>query len=124
MSNSDLTTQDATRPTDLATLANEINDLHDRATEAARTAVEHDRECGELLIQAKDQIGHGGFLPWLEADCRVKPRQAQKYMKLAREWPAIEAKCASNAHLPIDEVLRLMDSGERQMQQEPAEVAE
>ena len=67
MSSSDLTTQDAPRPTDLATLANEINDLHDRATEAARTAIAHARECGELLIQAKAQVGHGGFLEWLEA---------------------------------------------------------
>ena len=123
MSSSDLTTQDAPRPTDLAKLASEINDLHDRATEAARTAIDHARECGELLIQAKDQIGHGGFLPWLEADCRVKPRQAQKYMKLAREGAAIDAKCASNAHLTIDRVLRLLDSGEKLTQQEPAEVA-
>ncbi len=53
MSGSDLTPQNAPRPTDLATLANEINDHHDRATEAAWTAVEHARECGELLNQAK-----------------------------------------------------------------------
>jgi len=123
MSKFDLATQDAPRPTDLATLANEINDLHVRATEAARTAIDHARECGELLIQAKAQIGHGGFLPWLEANCRVKLRQAQKYMTLAREWPAIEAKCASNAHLTLDRVLRLLDSGEKLTQQEPAEVA-
>ena len=114
MSSSDLTTQDAPRPTDLATLANEINDLHERATEAARTAVEHARECGEILNQAKDQIGHGGFLDWLEANCRVKPRQALKFMKLAREWPTIEGKCASNAHLPIEKALRLLGSGEKQ----------
>jgi len=50
MSSSDLTAQDAPGLTDLATLANEINDLHDRATEAARTAIDHARECGELLI--------------------------------------------------------------------------
>lgn len=48
-------------------------------------AIDHARECGELLVQAKDQIGHGGFLVWLTDNCRVKPRQAQKYMRLARE---------------------------------------
>ena len=121
MSGSDLTSRDTPRPTDLATLANEINDLHDRATEAARTTVEHARECGERLIQAKAQVVHGGFLPWLEANCRVKPRQAQKFMKLARDWPAIEAKCASNAHLTIDEVLRPLDGGRKLTQRQIAE---
>ncbi len=123
MSNSDLTPRDAPRPTDLATLAIEINEFHERATEAARTAAELARECGELLNQAKAQIGHGGFLPWLETNCRVKPRQAQKFMKLAREWSAIEAKCAPSAYLTISGALRLLDSGEKLTQQEPAEVA-
>ena len=50
----------------------------------------------------------------------MKPRQAQKFMKLAREWPAIDAKCASNAHLTIDGVLRLLDSGEKLTQREAA----
>ena len=77
VSTTNSTTQDALRPRDLATLANEINDHHDRATEAARTAIEHVRECGELLIQAKAQLGHGGFLGWLKANCRVKPRQSR-----------------------------------------------
>ena len=123
MSSSDLTTQDASRPRNLATLANEINDLHDRAIEAATTAIEHARACGELLNQVKARLGHGNFLPWLEENCRVKPRQAQKFMKLAREGAAIEAKCASNAHLTIDSVLRLLDSGERLTQQEATKTA-
>ena len=79
------------------------------------------RECGERLNQAKAQVVHGGFTEWLQAHCRVKPRQAQKYMKLAREWPAIEAKCASNAHLTIDEVLRPLDRGRKLTQRQIAE---
>ena len=108
MSNFDLTAQDAPRQRELATLGSEINDLHDRVVEAARTAVEHARECGELLNQAKAQIAHGGFQEWLQANCRVKPRQAQNYMRLAREWPAIEAKCAPSAHLTIAGALQLI----------------
>ncbi len=105
-----------TKQIDLTTLAGEINREHDQAITAARTALEHARACGELLIQAKTQVGHGGFLEWLEANCRVKPRQSQKYMKLAREWPTIEAKCEFDAHLTIDGALALTNYSSRQQE--------
>jgi hypothetical protein len=46
-------------------------------------------ECGRLLIEAKAQVGHGGWLPWLEANCTLRPRTAQAYMRLARELPKL-----------------------------------
>jgi len=39
----------------------------------------------------------------------VKHRQAQKYMRLAHKWPAIEAKCAPSAHLTIAGALKLIE---------------
>ena len=48
-------------------LAQRIEAEHQAAIGAARTAIEHAVECGKLLLEAKAQIGHGGWLPWVEA---------------------------------------------------------
>ena len=94
----------------LADLATEIDQAHGRAVAAAATAIEHARRCGELLMQAKARIGHGGFLAWLESNCIVKERQARNYMRLAEHWAAIEAKTKSapGADLTIKGALRLI----------------
>src|SRR4030095_11131502 len=76
----------------LATLAEQINTEHDAARRAAVTALEPARRCGEWLIQAKAQIGHGGFLAWLADNCGVGARQASNYMRVAGHWDRIRPK--------------------------------
>ena len=73
MPTQNLSTTDAGRPTDLATLAEQINEHHlqaeeksETAKQAAVAALEHARICGKLLSQAKAKIGHGGLLAWLD----------------------------------------------------------
>src|SRR5262249_4041264 len=57
---------------------------------------------GALLLEAKELVGHGEWLPWLRANCRVSVRQAQTYMKLARNRQKLEAlKNESAAHLTV-----------------------
>jgi len=97
----------------LPELAGQINEHHARATEAARTALEHARECGAILIQAKAQVGHGGFLAWLAANCRVGERQARRYMRVAENWPAIEAKSDAMSDLTVTGALRLLADGDQ-----------
>jgi hypothetical protein len=77
----------------LVALAAEIEAEHAATQEAAQSALEHAVRCGELLIQAKAQVGHGDWLPWLEANCSFRPRTARAYMQLARAMPTLpEAK--------------------------------
>src|SRR4051812_7904040 len=52
----------------LADIAARINEAHDRASASARSIVEAVMEAGRLLIQAKAEVGHGGWLPWLKAN--------------------------------------------------------
>lgn len=72
----------------LRSLAREIQDEHLMCEQAAESAVEHAIKCGELLIEAKTQVKHGEWLPWLEANAPEHygadswARQAQKYMRL------------------------------------------
>lgn len=100
----------------LATLAAEINAEHEAAESHARKAVEdvqasieRARNAGDKLLLAKAHVAHGQWLPWLTANCpKVSIRRAQEYMRVAREWPALQAKYAESAHLTIDGALALL----------------
>ena len=100
----------------LATLAAEINAEHEAAESHARKAIEdvrayieHARAAGDKLSLAKAHVAHGQWLPWLAANCpKVSIRRSQEYMRVAREWPALQAKYADSAHLTIDGALALL----------------
>jgi hypothetical protein len=87
----------------LPALAAGINDRHDQAHRSTQQAIDAARECGELLLEAKAQVEHGSWLPWLEANTRVGARQAQKYMRLARA-----DKCELGSHLGINAALEAL----------------
>ena len=95
------------RWTPLRHLAAAINREHAAAIEAARTAVEHAVRCGQLLIKAKSDLGHGEWLPWLKGNCSaISERTAQAYMRLAREIPRLDpAKAQRVADLPLRQAL-------------------
>jgi hypothetical protein len=100
----------------LADIAARINKAHDRASASARSTIEAAMEAGSLLIQAKDQVGHGGWLPWLKANTSVNKRTAQGYMKLARELD----KSAVSAHLTVDGALKMLSTPEDDPKQRSA----
>ncbi len=41
---------------------------------------------GQRLIEAKEMLPHGAWLPWLEERVEFTDRTARKFMRLAREW--------------------------------------
>lgn len=41
---------------------------------------------GRCLIEAKEMLPHGEWLPWLTEQVEFSPRTAQNFMRLAREW--------------------------------------
>ncbi len=54
--------------------------------EAKRAGGEAILTIGRCLIEAKDMLPHGEWLPWLNEQVELSERTAQKFMKLAREW--------------------------------------
>jgi hypothetical protein len=70
----------------LTTLAGKINAAHAACEGAFTESLQHARRAGELLTQAKGQVEHGAWLPWLEAHCDFAPRTAQLYMRIYRQW--------------------------------------
>jgi Protein of unknown function (DUF3102) len=112
---------------DLKHLAAQINEKHQACEQALRASVQHALDAGRLLIEAKKRVGHGNWLPWLKANVSVSARTAQAYLKLAKDWPAVEAKAQRVADLSFRDALSLLgkaDAGEEtEGEPVPAEVA-
>jgi hypothetical protein len=93
----------------LAKLATKINSEHRLVRSAAGHMLKHALAAGDLLIEAKEQLPHGEWLPWFESNCPdISPRTAQVYMQLARNRFAIEANAQSAAHLSLAGALKLL----------------
>jgi hypothetical protein len=81
-----MTTLPATPPErDLSTLADEIRREAELAEQRLRDALAHAIRTGELLIEAKGQLRHGEWLPWLRVNFPNSERTASNYMRLARK---------------------------------------
>jgi hypothetical protein len=85
-------------------LATLIQQRHEAVAASLKEAVSNAIAAGELLLEAKKQVGHGEWLPWLAENCDISERTAQAYMRLARaplemrnavaDWPLREALAA------------------------------
>ena len=63
----------------IETITNEILELKKQAGKAVLGI-------GQRLIEAKETLPHGEWLPWLSEQVDFSERTAQYYMRLAREW--------------------------------------
>jgi hypothetical protein len=70
--------------TSLEHLAAQIHEKHQQIRISLRTGIERACETGVLLVQAKNMLEHGKWLPWLSDNCNLAERTAQLYMKLAQ----------------------------------------
>ena len=93
-------------PESLDDLAEQINQAHDRVLGNARLTLEAAAEAGRLLLRAKELCGHGEWLPWLERNCKVGSRQAQRYLALAKAHQAGKSDFATD--LSIEAALRAL----------------
>jgi len=55
--------------------------LHDKINSGLKTTVKWAIQLGEKLTQAKEKVGHGDFLNWIDNNCNFKRNKAHKYMK-------------------------------------------
>jgi hypothetical protein len=85
----------------LVDIAARIKVEHQAVAASLKRSIDHAIAAGELLLEAKDQIPHGQWLPWLEQHCGVTPRAAQMYMRVATYRAAIELKYEDISHLTI-----------------------
>jgi hypothetical protein len=79
----------------LPDLAARIRTEHEATAAALQSAVMHAMTAGDLLIEAKAQLKHGQWLPWLAKNCVISERTAQLYIKLAKHRATIEKEMKS-----------------------------
>lgn len=91
------------------TLAVEINILNKSLEASLGQALHYAVQIGQKLNEAKDSLPHGEFGAWLDENCTVKERQAQNYMRLARENPNF-LNTQSSAYLGIDAAMALLSA--------------
>ena len=86
-------------------------------------------EIGRRLVEAKDLLKHGEWLPWLERETAFSDRQAQRYMKVFNEYGAAqlglfgpETNATTLSDLPISKALALLSVPESEREAFAAEV--
>jgi hypothetical protein len=110
---------------DLEALAIKITEEHALAQGAMRASVAHAVRTGELLIEAKRRVGHGGFQIFVQRYCKLAPRTAQAYMRLARELPKLPtAKAQRVADLSLRDAISAVATDIRNIAALPPPAAE
>lgn len=74
-------------------------------------------EIGKRLAEAKSQLSHGEWLPWLEEKVEFSERSAQQYMRLWKEY----GKSATVADLGVRKALVLLALPESEREEFAAE---
>jgi hypothetical protein len=67
----------------LADLAARIRAEHEACDAALKRGLQHAVAAGKMLIEAKEQLKHGQWLPWLRDQCGIPERSARRYMEIA-----------------------------------------
>jgi hypothetical protein len=93
----------------LTDLAARIQVEHLAVSAALKESVRHAIAAGELLIEAKTQVPHGQWLPWLDKHCSISERTAQLYMRCAKNRGTIEDQIRNGiADLSLNEAAALL----------------
>jgi hypothetical protein len=88
--------------TGLDELAARVKTAHSAIRKAANDIVAQAITAGLALIEARDKLEHGDWLPYLKKNCGLKQRTAYDYMLIA----ANRNKFALGANLGLKEILR------------------
>jgi hypothetical protein len=93
----------------LPDLAARIRVEHEAVSESLKESVRHAIAAGELLIEAKAQLSHGRWLPWLKDHCTISERSAQLYMRVAKSRTEVEEQMRNGvADLSLNEAAALL----------------
>jgi hypothetical protein len=71
--------------------------------------------CGALLSECKKLVGHGGWLKWLKANCKISAHTAQVYMRVSRSKELSNTERARYLEEPksIRQAIALLSDGKK-----------
>jgi hypothetical protein len=58
------------------------------------SAFNHAVKCGEALIKKKIELGHGNFIPWIEANMPITRMHCNNYIRLSENFELLNVKHA------------------------------
>lgn len=100
---------------DLDMLADKIRAEHEACEGAAESAVFHAIRAGELLAEAKRQVKHGEWLPWLAENFGFTRQWASSCMRLARS----QMESAVSISSALKELAEPRDDGDEETDTPP-----
>lgn len=83
----------------LEQLEQQIRTEHEAAEAGIRDSLRHAVRAGQLLIDVKNRLSHGEFLPWVAQHCPFAQSTANIYMKIARAWRPEDSQRVGNLSL-------------------------
>ena len=93
----------------LTHLAARIRAEHEAVSSALKESVRHAIAAGELLVEAKGQLGHARWLPWLRDHCTISERTARLYVRVAKNRAEVENQMRNDvADLTLNEAAALL----------------
>jgi hypothetical protein len=104
--------------TDLDRLADEITSDCARIADSLLDALLFAINAGQKLKVAKAQLGHGEWLPWLEANTPVSARTAQRWMQL--HTAQAQGKLEANGARTIAQAVEVISDPKPQMRPDDA----
>lgn len=107
----------------LDSLASRINAAHEAFENSARLMFSYAAEAGELLLNAKEQVEHGEWLPWLKGNFSWSIRLAENYMRLAKGSQEIAANSQRVANLSLRGALKLLEKPKKKAAKKAAKSA-
>jgi Protein of unknown function (DUF3102) len=81
---------------------------HQECVAAVRKGLVHALAAGDVLMEAKRQVGHGRWLGFLRDHCEISERSASRYIWLAKNRATIESKSATVADLTVRGAIELL----------------
>ena len=91
-------------PQELAPLIQ--HDLAEANRAAAKAALPYHQAAGEKLLEARTSLDHGQFEPWIKRNFKISPRQARRYMQLARAAIEQNGPASPNSFKSISDAIR------------------
>jgi Protein of unknown function (DUF3102) len=92
----------------LTTLAARVRAAQEAVERADQDIVRHAMDAGDALLEARDQVRHGGWKTWLDLNCKLRVRAAQEYMQIARHREML-SNAQRAAHLSLRAALALIN---------------
>jgi len=108
-----------TRVSEIEELTQRANHLASECQEAIQQLVWRAVECGEVLWEAKEKLGHGRWLQWLSEDWQHSERTAERYMQLAANRGLLEQRQPESLRQAVALIVEAKGSGKPKPEPKP-----